>query len=246
MSFSRGVADFFAGCRLVLGRPKLWKWLVAPLVVTLFGMIALIWWVQRWANRFVDWLIGQLPDVLSFLSTPLEAVAFLLLLLAAYLLFVTVASAIAAPFCELLSEALEAELAGSEPQPFAPAAFVRELARGLAHAARRLVVSLSAAVGLFLLGTLVPVAGTALAFVIGLFVMASGASYDCYDAVWARHQWTYGQKRQYLASHRGRTLGLGAVVAALLAVPVVNLFALAFGAAGATVGYLAESARPNS
>ena len=77
-----------------------------------------------------------------------------------------------------------------------------------------------------------------LAIAIGYYVTARFAAYDTYDAVFARRGWSYGAKMEYLARHRSRTLGLGAGVALLLMVPVLNLLALPLGAAGATLGFL--------
>jgi uncharacterized protein involved in cysteine biosynthesis len=79
------------------------------------------------------------------------------------------------------------------------------------------------------------VIGSIAAVLIGGWLAARGAAYDCYDAVLARRSLSYGDKLAYLARHRQRTFGLGAAVAAMLFVPGLNLIALGVGAAGATV-----------
>jgi uncharacterized protein involved in cysteine biosynthesis len=84
----------------------------------------------------------------------------------------------------------------------------------------------------------VPVIGPVLAILIGGYLAATSASYDCFDAVLARRLWPYRRKVEFLRSHRGRTLGLGAAVAAMMLVPVLNLVALGIGAAGATLAAL--------
>ena len=66
------------------------------------------------------------------------------------------------------------------------------------------------------------------------------AAYDCYDAVLSRRDLPYEAKTAYLAARRGRTFGLGAAVAGMLLVPVLNLVALGVGAAGATLAVLDE------
>jgi len=81
----------------------------------------------------------------------------------------------------------------------------------------------------------IPVVGTIAALVLGFWFAARGAAYDCYDAVLARRGMPYRDKLAYLERHRARSLGLGAVVAALLLVPGINLVVLGLGAAGATV-----------
>jgi uncharacterized protein involved in cysteine biosynthesis len=67
------------------------------------------------------------------------------------------------------------------------------------------------------------------------------AAYDAYDAVWARKGWSYRAKMAFLGRQRARTTGLGAAVALLLIVPVVNLVALSIGAAGATLAHEQQS-----
>jgi CysZ protein len=84
----------------------------------------------------------------------------------------------------------------------------------------------------------VPVIGTIAALLLGAYFTARGAAYDCYDAVLSRRDLPYGRKTAYLAANRSRTLGLGAAVAGMLIVPVLNLVSLGVGATGATLAVL--------
>jgi CysZ protein len=160
------------------------------------------------------------------------------LIAAALFAFTAIAGLVAGPFCERLSEHLEAELTGRPPSPFSLREFLHGALLSVVHAARRLVAALVALALVFALG-FVPVVGSIAAVVVAVWFAASAASYDCYDAVFGRRMMAYRDKIAYLARHRGRTLGLGLAVAGLLLVPGLNLIALGIGAAGATVADIA-------
>jgi len=148
--------------------------------------------------------------------------------------FVSVIGMVAGPFNEMLSERVEQELTGTPGAPASLGSFARDALVGVGHALRRLALSLVYIALLFALN-FVPVIGSAAAIGIGFYLAAKGTAYDCYDAVLARRNVAYADKLAFLARTRGRAFGLGAVVAALLFVPVVNLFVLGIGAVGATL-----------
>ena len=80
--------------------------------------------------------------------------------------------------------------------------------------------------------SLLPVVGPALALLGGGYLAARFAAYDSLDATLSRWGWSYTRKQELLRRRRALCMGLGAFVAALLAVPVVNALALSVGAAG--------------
>ena len=86
-----------------------------------------------------------------------------------------------------------------------------------------------------ILGLVGPRVGTVIATVLGAIVTARFASYDAFDAVWARRRYKYRQKTAYLREHRFRTLGMGGVVGAMLVVPGLNVIGLSIGATAATL-----------
>jgi len=156
------------------------------------------------------------------------------LVAAALFLFTSVAGMIAGPFNEMLSEHVEAKLTGRPPSPFSLREFVHGAAISIVHGVRRLVAALAGLAVVFAVG-FVPVIGTIAAVVLGAWFAGTAAAYDCYDAIFGRRTMAYRDKLAYLAQHRGRTLGLGLAVSAMLLVPGLNLIALGIGSAGATV-----------
>jgi CysZ protein len=230
-----GVRDVGRGLGMLRAHPALWKWVIAPAAVTLVLLIALIIGVVQLVDPLVGWLVTHLPSWLAGVASSLLTVMIVIgLSFCALVLFVALAGAIAGPFNEMLSERLEAVLTGQPEPPFSWAVFAREAALGVVHSIRRLISSLIGLVVVFVVG-LVPVIGTIAAVLIGGWLAARSASYDCYDAVLARRSMAYRDKLAYLARHRRRSFGLGAAVAGMLLVPGVNLIALGVGAAGATV-----------
>lgn len=232
---ARGARDVVRGFRFLVAHPRLWGWVIAPALVTLVLLIAAVWGVSSAASPLVAWATGWLPRTIeSGASVVVWVVVVAALGLGALLVFVPVAGAVAGPFNELLSEAVEEQLTGVPGPRFSAIGFVRDALTGLVHGARRLLVFLLGAVILFAI-SFIPVAGTIAATAIGFWLAARGAAYDCFDAVLARRRLGYQAKLAYLARHRARSFGLGAAVAGLLLVPGVNLIALGLGATGATL-----------
>lgn len=216
-------------------RPRLWKWLVAPALITLALLVAAVVAITRLVHPVTSWAAAHLPGVLASLAgSLLTVIVVALLMIGGFLVFTPLAGAIAGPFCERLSEHLESELTGRPPPPFSLRELVHGTALGIAHGLRRIGVALFGVALVFAIGA-VPGIGAIAAILVGAWLSARAAAYDCYDAVFGRHLMRYREKLAYLAQHRGRTTGLGLVVAGMLLVPGLNLIALGIGAAGATI-----------
>ncbi len=232
---STGVGDVGRGFRFLNAHPRLWGWVIAPALITLAILIAMIAGVTHLVDPVVDWLTGGLPEFLRGIAGFLVSLIVIVGLGAGGLfLFVAVVGIVAGPFNELLSEAVEARLTGKPGPRFAIGAFLRSFAVGVGHGIRRVIIAVLSFLLVFALG-FIPVIGTIGAVALGFYFTARGAAYDCYDAVLARRDLPYRDKLAFLEHHRRRTLGLGVGVTALLFVPMVNLVALGLGAAGATI-----------
>ncbi len=239
----RGLGDVRRGFAFLNKHPRLWGWVAAPAAVTLVLLVAMVVAVMRIADSIVGRVTSWLPDAIAGVgSWVIWAIVLVALVIGGLLIFVSVAGIVAGPFNELLSEAVEEKVTGKTGPPFSFAAFVSSAVRGIGHGIKRVVVAILAALMLFALG-FIPVVGTIAAILLGGYFTARGAAYDCYDAVLSRRDMPYDTKTAYLAARRGRTFGLGAGVAGMLIVPVVNLLALGVGATGATLAVLDEQPR---
>jgi CysZ protein len=237
-----GTRDLARGARFLSAHPRLAWWVAAPALLTVLALAAAVWCGAALAAHLAALATSLLPGWLGWLSVPVTwlvgVAAAVGLTAVGFLVYVSVAGLLAGPFCELLSEAVEEIATGAPAARFSVVAFARGALLGLAHALRRLVVYLVALLALFAAGALVPGIGPFLAAAGGIYLTASTAAYDCYDAVFGRRLWRYRDKRAFLRTHRGRSLGLGGAVALLLAIPLVNLFALGIGSVGATLAVL--------
>lgn len=237
----RGLGDVGRGFRFLNAHPRLWGWVMAPAAVTLVVLGALIYLVLRLADSLVGRVTSWLPDAIAGVGGwVVWLVVIAALLFGAFVVFVSVAGIVAGPFNEMLSEAVEEQVTGRKGPAFSFGTFATSLARGIGHGLKRVIVALLGALLLFALG-FVPVIGTIAAMILGGYFTSRGAAYDCYDAILSRREMAYDAKIAYLAARRGRTLGLGAAVAGMLFVPVLNLLALGVGAVGATLAVLDET-----
>lgn len=231
----RGLADLGRGLAFVRSHARLWKWLVAPALVTLVLLIGLVAGITWLTTPIVAWVSAHVPSFLAgIVGSLVQIIVIAGLGVGAALVFVAVIGMVAGPFNEMLSEEVEQELRGTPSPSVRWSAFVRDALVGVGHALRRLALALVYMVLLFALN-FVPLVGSVAALVIGFYLAAKGTAYDCYDAVLARRNMAYADKVAYLGRTRGRAIGLGAVVTALLFVPVVNVFVLGIGAVGATL-----------
>ncbi len=211
-----GVGDGVRGAAYLARHRELWKWVIAPaVVVALIGIVTLGWLIA---------ILGAL-GIVGWASLAIASAS----------VIVTFATLIAGPFNEILSEQIEELAAGVAPPRFSIARFLYELSIGALHAARRGAAYVVIVIVLLAIGHFVPVAGTWLAAAGSAWGTARFASYDCYDAIWARRHWRYRDKTAYLREQRWRTIGLGALVAVMLVVPGLNVVGLAIGSAGATL-----------
>jgi uncharacterized protein involved in cysteine biosynthesis len=207
-----------------------------PAVLTVALLVVTIGWVLSALSAPIAAVSAVVPG--GWLDNVLEIAATIVLAIGSLAVFASVSSVIASPFNELLSEAVEERVTGVPGPRFRVRTFLYDLVLGMLHASRRAIVYLLEMLALLVIGLVVPVVGTIAAMVGGGYVTARFASYDAYDAVWARRHWRYRAKTRYLQAHAARTLGLGGVVAVILLVPGVNVIGLAIGATGATLRML--------
>jgi len=214
-------------------------WVILPAIliglVLFFTIAALVAVVSPWIAAITSFIPGQWAERL------LEVVAGIILAIASLSIVLSLAALIAGPFNEMLSEAIEERITGVPGGKFKLGHFLYDALIGAIHALRRITVYLFLMGLLLLTGVLVPVIGTALAAIGGAILTARFASYDAYDAVYARRRMPYKAKMAALNANLSRSMGLGAVVAALLLVPGLNLLALSIGAAGATLASVAPA-----
>jgi len=233
------LGDFFRGARYVLAHRRLYKWVALPFLLSLLLLATIAWGLWALSAVIIAFVVALMPAFLAVLvGGLLHIVVLALLAIGAYVLFFGVAALITTPFCEMLSEAVEEERTGVPAPPFSVGVFLRDLVLGISHALRRVFLFLVSVLAMLLLGAVLPVVGVFIAAIATAFITSRFAAFDAMDCVLARKGWRYKAKKQFLAEHRARTLGLGAAVAGMSWIPLVGALALPFGAVGATLLYL--------
>ena len=230
---SAGIGDGFKGASYLLHRPRLWIWVLLPALIIAILLILLIGALITWLSPFIAAVSAYLPG--HFAENLIKILLGIILGIASFSVVFSLASLIAGPFNEFLSEAIEEQLTGHSGPKFRFLDFLRDLVVGLLHSLRRIFVYLLSMGVLLIIGLVVPVVGTAIAALGGWIATSRFASYDAYDAVFSRRRMRYRAKLQYLNHNLWRTMGLGGVMAVMSIIPILNLIALSIGAAGATL-----------
>ena len=229
----KGIYDGLRGAAYLARHPRLWVWVIAPAVLAVLVLIVAVGSILGLLSPWIAALAAYLPG--TWADNLLKIVAGIVLAIASVSIFISLAALIAAPFNEELSEAIEERETGVPGPKFSILRFLVDLVIGIAHAARRVSIYVLVMGTLLILGIAVPVVGTTVAAVLGAIATARFASYDGFDAIWARRRWRYRQKTAYLRENRWRTLGMGAVVGVVLVVPGLNVIGLSIGATAATL-----------
>ena len=233
-----GLYDGFRGALYLVSRPRLWKYVLLPAIVAIVILIFVIGSALTMLSGPIAALAAYLPG--TWADNVLEILAGIALTIASFAILISIASMIAGPFNEMLSETIEEIETGVPGPKFRLLGFLRDLVVGLFHAGRRVAIYLVVMIVLLVLGVVIPVVGTIIAAVLGALATARFASWDAYDAVWSRKRLRYRDKVAYLREQRWRTWGLGASVAVFLVIPGLNVVGLAIGAAGATLRSLEQ------
>jgi uncharacterized protein involved in cysteine biosynthesis len=221
VGFFRGFFSPFRGA-VYISRQRLWRYLVAPIVVNLaLGVAALMA-----AARFFKEELGQMMA-----SSPVVGGIFLFVMtvLGGVVLFILAQPITSAIFCDRLSEVVEKRVRGSAPA----VPFFASTGRALVHGLLKLVLY-----GLALVVGLALTAVTGVGSLIGVGLGALFLAYDGFDYPLARRGRGFGQKWAYLVRYPAQTAGYGLGATLLYLIPLAMFVAPAFTAVGATLSYL--------
>jgi CysZ protein len=154
-----------------------------------------------------------------------------------YVGFVVLLSLACAPFCSALSDRVECYATGRPIPKRALGATLYEALRGIGHALLRLGIYVVISVPLYLLGVVVPPASPVFAG-LGMLVTTYFLAYDFFDYPLSSRERGFGEKWRYVMAHQAESLGFGAMVGLLLAVPALNVLVAPFAAVGAALLYV--------
>ena len=168
-AFLQGALAVFRGVAVLRENPLLIRFVLYPLVLTVIGYVALLvvawWYFPGWIDDLVHWM-----GVWEWLKWVVEILAVIVFVVASVVTFVAVASLVAAPFNDPLSERIEQLVRGrTGDTPTGNWGIIRDVARSVLQEARRLLIYLGLLVGGLCL-LLIPVAGGVLFPVLMIYV----------------------------------------------------------------------------
>ncbi|HEV8322745.1 MAG TPA: EI24 domain-containing protein [Myxococcota bacterium] len=193
------------------------RWLPLGDWAALHGAAAVAWWLLRLVAQILVYALTALAWVAAFVT-----------------LFLGVSAALAAPFNELISEKVEEETTGVAAPPFSLPRFAGDAALAVGHTLLATALLAGGSVALALVGWLVPVVGTLVAFaggicLTGFFLVLQGT-----DPAASRRRWSFRRKLALVSANFWVAGGFAAGGLVLLAIPVVNLLAVPALVAGGT------------
>ncbi len=233
-AFLRGLEGPLRGASYVSNHPRLWPWILVPLLINAVtcGALVLLGWkllaplLPDFAGQ--DW--GWLDGVRAALAPTLRVILLAVTALAALALTLLVAGVVNAPFLDVLSERVESEVLRRSPPGRPPAAVLGDALAALG-AALALALRQSAFLSLFFLLSFSAVGAP-------LFVVASVwfSGFAQADVTLARKRYPARERLAWARRHRAQVLGLGLPVALI---PPLQ----PFGIVGATLLYLVDDGK---
>jgi CysZ protein len=219
--FLQGINFFFSGLGMLARYPSLFGLALIPIVLTVIVLLGLA--------LGAAWLLGQGLQESAMIAADgrllLQAIAFLLVLFVAYLIYLPLTRIFFAPFSEKLSHKTS-ELSGMTSLTERELGFFTSIWEGV----KLVVVQIVIVVLVLLLTLVLPPVGVPL----GIFITICFCGVDFLDVPLSLRGMSLRQKVDLLWRSRALVLGFAVAGYVLLHVPVLNLLALPVGVIGAT------------
>ncbi len=215
----------------------LWKYAAAPLaisVVILGGSYGLLYHLF---TRFVTPYSGGewFWSVLYYLVV---AVVTILLVVVFFFLFTRIASALAAPFNDLISQKTEELVTGSfTDTPFSVFRLFKDSVRSVYHSLKILALYVGLLLAALLL-LLIPGIGSLLFTVTGTLLSALMFSWEYLNYPLDRRRFSWKEKWTFFRSRFRSVMGFGLGSVAVATIPIVNLLFIPAAAVGGTLLFL--------
>lgn len=242
--FAVGLSTLFRGFVFLLRNPRLWLMALAPTVINLIVLGAMIGVfvhyygdVYAWLSTHLvrlglqnadTWYLQALAAVLWVLDAIFQAFIILLSLILLLILSYAVGLTISAPFNDALSEKTETILTGAEPPPFSLSKLVRESARTIKIEALKSLVFVAIPCVLFILN-FIPVAGGILYTFFTILFGAMDLGFSFADLPMGRRVLPLKTRLDFARANKWGLAGLGIGF-------MVPFFALIFSAPMAVAG----------
>ena len=236
-----GFGYFFYGLELAI-KPGIRQFVLLPLLANILLVGGALFYLFSHLDIWIEQLMGQLPEFLSWLSYVLWPLLVVTILATFSYFFSTLANFVAAPFNGLLAEKVEEYLTGSKVNEDGILAVVKDTPRILAREWRKLLYVLPKAIGLFIL-LLIPALGQTLGPVLWFGFTAWMLAIQYCDYPFDNHKVPFNEMRNSLKQKQGKAYSFGALVAIFTTIPILNLIVMPVAVCGATAIWVSEFKR---
>ncbi len=233
-----GFGYFFYGLQLAL-TPGIRQFVLLPLIANIVLVGGALFYLFANLDLWIEQMIGQLPEFLSWLSYLLWPLLVLTILATFSYFFSTLANFIAAPFNGLLAEKVEEHLTQQKVNEDGMLAVLKDTPRILAREWRKLIYVLPKALGLFLL-LLIPAVGQTAGPILWFIFTAWILAIQYCDYPFDNHKISFNDMRAQLKQKQGKAYSFGALVSLFTTIPIVNLIVMPVAVCGATAMWVGE------
>lgn len=227
----------FRGAGFLWRHRVLWKYAAAPLVIGAMILGVGYYLLYHFFFSMLDRVMGGewYWQVLYYVLVVFVA---LFLVVVFFFLFTFLATAISAPFNDVISEKTEQLVTGRfQETPFSLLQLLKDSGRGIAHSLRILTIYLGLLV-VCLLFLLIPGLGGPLFSAATLLLSAYVLAYEYLSYPMDRRRYSFKEKRRFLRSRFASVMGFGITAVALASVPVINIAVIPAAAVGGTLLFL--------
>lgn len=227
MDVLTGLRYPFRALGLLNRTPRLWRYVVAPILVNAAAAVLLYIGLFAAAWQLLDRIFVWEHALGALLLWLMRALAGLTLALGIGFLLVRFGVVLGAPWYGQLSEELEALYLGqTHPRlPFSLSAAVTDVWRALLFESKKLTLVLAIWLPSLLL-LLIPGVGAVLHTAVNLVLGATIACLDFFDGPLERRRWCFRDKLALVRRMLPGSLSFGLLAFFLVSIPLVNLLAI--------------------
>jgi len=236
--FTAGFLYPFRAGRFLLATPRLWPYVLIPFAINVVVFILVVMGGWQLFNQFV---LLHIPRgeawywlLLSYLLLVLAVAATAILV---FFTFTVIGCLIASPFNDLLAARVWEGLTGKEEeQPFRLQQFWRSALAILADEAKKIAIFVMGML-LLLLFNAVPGFGSLLYGVLSVLWTIFFLTLEYTGYIFGHLGLRFREQRHFILQRKAASLGFGAGLLCLLAIPLVQFFCIPLGVVGGTRFY---------
>ncbi len=235
--FFTGLSYPLEGFRIVLTHPGTWKYLIAPMFLSLVALVAALYGSVQLVQLMMASQFDPTANLAQkswfwIVSGFFYVVAFAVTMVFTYVL----ANLVAVPFNDGLSDRIEQLTLGPLDEPFDLGTMVADLLQSVVHSALSLLLWGFVMVGLLILH-LVPGFGNLLSVVATTLATSFFLAREMMDGAMSRRRLGYAHKLRVVRANRAICLGFGLVASVFLWLPGINILLMPMMVVGGTLMY---------